>query len=509
MMPGLKGNAGWTLADLLAGLVEPVGLPPLAVTGLAMDSRAMVPGGLFLACVGTRAHGMTYAAAAVRHGAAAVLAEPDAEWPPARLAAQAGALGVPIIPVPELGRLASHLAARFHGEPARQLRMLGVTGTNGKTSVTQFLAQALAPAWRCGVLGTVGYGFPGDLQAASHTTPDPVRLQELLAELHDAGARAVAMEVSSHALHQHRVGAVPFDTAVFTNLSRDHLDYHGSMAAYADAKAQLFRQPGLRLAVLNTDDAMGLRLADELRGRVTVVACGRTDATSAHAAHYVHLHNVKVGPDGLAFDFDSSWGPGSVRTPLLGEFNAENLSLVLGVLLAWDMAPAQAAQRLAALMPVPGRMQTFGGSGRPLVVVDYAHTPDALAKVLNSLRAHTRGRLVCVFGCGGDRDRGKRPEMGALAERLADRVLLTDDNPRSEDGDAIVAAIRAGMARPEAALVERNRAAAIRRAIADAGPDDLILLAGKGHEDYQLVGDLRLPFSDAEQVRLALAEGGA
>jgi UDP-N-acetylmuramoyl-L-alanyl-D-glutamate--2,6-diaminopimelate ligase len=351
--------------------------------------------------------------------------------------------------------------------------------------------------------------LPGALQPASHTTPDAVRLQALLAELQAAGADAVAMEVSSHALHQHRVAAVPFDTAVFTNLSRDHLDYHGDMDAYAEAKAQLFRAAGLRLAVLNTDDAMGRRLAAELRGRVAGVACGEAPETEALAERFVALRAVATRTDGLVFGFRSSWGEGEVHTPLLGRFNAANLALVLGVLLAWGLEPATVAQRLAGLQAVPGRMQPFGGGARPLVVVDYAHTPDALAQVLESLRAHTERRLHCVFGCGGERDRGKRPLMGAAAERLADRVILTDDNPRGEDGSLIIAEIRAGMRTPDSAAVQRNRALAIRQAIGAAGPGDVVLIAGKGHEAYQQVGDLRLPFSDADQVRQALAEEGA
>jgi UDP-N-acetylmuramoyl-L-alanyl-D-glutamate--2,6-diaminopimelate ligase len=506
MMPGLVRYAPWELAALLADFVDVAGLPPCPLAGISLDSRSLQPGELFLACAGSRGHGMEYAADAVRHGAAAIAAEPAGGWSPAELQRAARELGVPVLAVPELARRASALAGRFYGQPADHLRLIGVTGTNGKTSVSQYLAQALAPQRRCGVLGTVGYGFPGALLPASHTTPDAVRLQALLAELHAAGADSVAMEVSSHALHQHRVAAVPFDTALFTNLSRDHLDYHGDMAAYAEAKAQLFRGAGLRLAVLNTDDAMGRRLAAELRGRVTVVACGAAVDTDALGDRFVALQDIATHPDGLAFGYRSSWGAGEVRTALLGRFNAANLALVLGVLLADGLDPAAAGQRLAALQAVPGRMEAFGGGAAPLVVVDYAHTPDALAQALGSLRGHTERRLHCVFGCGGDRDRGKRPQMGAVAERLADRVTLTDDNPRGEGGDDIIAEIRAGMRDPGHAQVQRNRALAIRQAVAAAAPGDVVLVAGKGHEDYQLVGELRLPFSDAAQVRQALRE---
>ncbi|MFM1891588.1 MAG: hypothetical protein RLZ44_665, partial [Pseudomonadota bacterium] len=343
MMPGLERSAGWELAALLVDFAEVAGVPACRLAGISLDSRNLNPGELFLACAGTREHGMEYAAAAVRRGAVAIAAEPTGGWPLARLQQAARDLRVPVVAVPELGRRASALAARFYGAPAEGLRLIGVTGTNGKTSVTHYLAQALAPQHRCGVLGTVGYGLPGALQPASHTTPDAVRLQALLAELQAAGADAVAMEVSSHALHQHRVAAVPFDTAVFTNLSRDHLDYHGDMGAYAEAKAQLFRGAGLRLAVLNTDDALGRRLAAELRGRVAGVACGEAPETEALAERFVVLRDVATRADGLAFGFRSSWGEGEVRTPLLGRFNAANLGLVLGVLLAWGLDPATAA----------------------------------------------------------------------------------------------------------------------------------------------------------------------
>jgi UDP-N-acetylmuramoyl-L-alanyl-D-glutamate--2,6-diaminopimelate ligase len=413
---------------------------------------------------------------------------------------------VPLVVVDDLGRKVSRIAARFHGDPSARLRVVGVTGTNGKTSVTQMLAQALDDDGRCGVLGTLGHGFPGRLAQGSHTTPDPITLQALLAELRDAGASSVAMEVSSHALHQHRVAAVAFDTAVFTNLTRDHLDYHGTMEAYGAAKAELFRYRGLRLAVINADDAFGRRLLEGLRGGPLTVACGEC-ARAASAERYVTVTAVDAERNGLRLAYDSSWGEGVVAAPLLGRFNAENLALVLGVLLASGVAPAQAASRLRRLTAVAGRMEAVaGGAGRPLAVIDYAHTPDALAKVLESLRPHAAGRLVCVFGCGGERDPGKRPLMGEVAERLADRVVVTDDNPRGEDGDAIVAGILAGCREPARIEVVRSRAEAIRSALAGAGAEDLVLIAGKGHEDYQLVGDLRLPFSDLDQVRAVFAQ---
>jgi UDP-N-acetylmuramoyl-L-alanyl-D-glutamate--2,6-diaminopimelate ligase len=499
-------DEGVTLGGLLGGAAA--GAPPLRVTGLAMDSRGVAPGSLFLACRGTRRHGMSFADAAARAGAAAIAAEPDAEWPTERLAAMASRLGVPVVPVADLSAQASAIAGRFHGEPSARLRVVGVTGTNGKTSVTQFLARALAPEGPCAVVGTLGIGFADALQPATHTTPDAVSAQAALAELAAAGARAVAMEVSSHALHQHRVAAVRFDTAVFTNLTRDHLDYHGTMEAYADAKARLFRGSGLRHAVINTDDPVGLALYGETRERVPVVAYGLGGAP-AHAARHVVAERVVADVAGLRLHVRSSWGEGEIASPLLGRFNAANLLAVLGVLLAGGVAFDDALGRLAALSTVPGRMERLGGGARPLAVVDYAHTPDALAQALGAVREHCAGTLWCVFGCGGERDRGKRPLMGEVAETLADRVVVTDDNPRGEDGATIVADILAGIGAPARVLVERDRARAIALAVSGAAPGDVILVAGKGHEDTQQIGDRRLPFSDRGAVLRALGESAA
>lgn len=315
------------------------------------------------------------------------------------------------------------------------------------------------------------------------------------------------MEVSSHALDQHRLAAVPFHTAVFTNLSRDHLDYHGSMRAYAAAKQRLFDAPGLELAVINTDDDAGAALLEKLKGRVRTVAC-HSGGRTLGADEFIRLEALEARPQGLLLRLSSSWGQAEIHSRLLGDFNAVNLMLVLAVLLAWEVPMEDALARLERLETVPGRMQTFGGEGQPLVVVDYAHTPDALGKALSSLRAHCRGRLFCVFGCGGDRDRGKRPQMGALAEAMADRVVVTDDNPRHEASAAIIADILEGMEQPGAVLVQPDRARAVALAIGEAAPGDIVLVAGKGHETWQQVGDLRLPFSDLEQVRLCL-EGSA
>ncbi len=495
---------GLLLGDLLQGIVDPGEFGRRYVTGLSLDSREVAAGDLFLATAGSATHGMAYLEEALGNGAVAVLAQPSGEWDRSRLAQLAATCPVPLFMVSELGHKAGVIAARLFGQPAQALRVIGVTGTNGKTSVTHFLAQALGSRVSAGVIGTLGNGPVDDLEAATHTTPDAVAVQAELARQLGLGIKTVAMEVSSHALDQGRVNGIPFHTTVFTNLSHDHLDYHGSMTAYAVAKARLFRRPGLMQAVINVDDRMGRDLLQELSARVMTVACSTRGRVPTLADRVVHATAVEPHAGGLAVRFESSWGEGEFSAPVFGRFNAENLLLVLGVLLSWDMPLKRAVEAMERLRSVPGRMDLLGGQGLPRVVVDYAHTPDALEKALTAVREHARGRVICVFGCGGDRDRGKRPRMGAVAERLADRVIVTDDNPRGEDGDVIVRQILEGMREPDAVEVERDRARAIERAIGQAASEDLVLVAGKGHETWQLVGGQRIPFSDHEQVRRAL-----
>ncbi len=506
-MPQRADQKSVLLADLLPGLSALDWARRQPISSLAMDSREMQRNGLWLALQGTRGHALEHFADARRRGAVAVIAEPGGDWDRDRIARLSAE--VPVVSLPGLRRHAGEIAARFFGQAAHAMRVIGVTGTNGKTSVAHFLAQALSSRVPTAVLGTVGNGFPGDLRASTHTTLDAVNLHAQLGELFARGARVAAMEVSSHALHQERVAGIPFHTAVFTNLSRDHQDYHGSMQAYADAKARLFHGPGLALAVINADDPVGARLASDVRPRTFTVAVGSSPGVVRLGDRFLLLREIQARADGLRLRFDSSWGPGELQSRLLGRFNGENLALALAVLLAWDMSPGSAVAALEQVQPVSGRMMVFLAPGKPRVVVDYAHTPDALEKVLSGLREHVSGRLVCVFGCGGDRDRGKRPQMGEVAQRLADRVVLTDDNPRSEDPQQIVAEILSGMLDRQSVHVEHDRAKAIRVSIAAAGPNDLILVAGKGHEDYQESAGQRRPFSDIEQVQLALQGGAA
>ncbi len=468
--------------------------PAENIAGLSLDSRRVGPGDAFVALSGHSVHGLAFAADALRQGASRILFEPP---PPQDMEVPAAALAVP-----RLRARLGEIADRFHGEPSRALRVVGVTGTNGKTSTVQLLVQALVLAGRSsGSIGTLGVGLHGALHAGERTTPDVIAVHAALAAMRDAGAQDVAMEVSSHALDQGRVDAVRFQVAVFTNLTRDHLDYHPDMDAYGAAKARLFAWPGLATAVINLDDPFGADLAARLPAGVELIGCSRRGAAMAR----LRAEALALDAAGIGFELVDGDARARVQSCLLGHFNVDNLLAVAGVLRAFDWPLQRIAEVLGRLEPVSGRMGRFGGTdAAPLVVVDYAHTPDALEQALRSLRRHTAGRLICVFGCGGERDRGKRPQMAAIAEELADAVVVTDDNPRGEDGDAIVAGILAGFVRHTAVSVERDRARAIAQAIGAARPGDTVLVAGKGHEPYQEVAGVRHPFDDRDVVRQVL-----
>jgi UDP-N-acetylmuramoyl-L-alanyl-D-glutamate--2,6-diaminopimelate ligase len=409
---------------------------------------------------------------------------------------------VPNLGIAGLARQLGALAAHVYGEPSRRLWVAGVTGTNGKTSCSHWIAQALAGLGRpAAIVGTLGSGFPDALVPSTHTTPDAIALQEQLAGLLARGAKYLAMEVSSHGLDLGRVNGVAFAAALFTNLSRDHLDFHGSMQRYGAAKARLFRWPGLKHAVINLDDDFGRELAASLdRTRVDVLGYGLGRGE-------ISGHKLDLSRRGLTLEIETPWGPGVIRSPMLGGFNASNLLGVLGVLLAAGVRLDAATAALAQLKPVPGRLQMLREAGKPLVVVDYAHTPDALQKVLETLRGllDAGGQLTCVFGCGGERDPGKRPLMGEVATRLAHRVIVTSDNPRGEPPLAIIEQVIAGAHANY--HVEPDRAAAIHRAVREAGAEDFVLIAGKGHEPYQEIAGVRLPFSDVEVAQAALRAG--
>jgi UDP-N-acetylmuramoyl-L-alanyl-D-glutamate--2,6-diaminopimelate ligase len=470
---------------------------------LCADSRALAPGDVFLAMPGAHADGRNFIAQALARRPAAVLWERRGYYWRAEHA-------VPNLPAEHLRELSGHLAHIVYGRPSEAMWMVGVTGTNGKTSVSQWIARALAMLQRkCAVIGTLGAGFPGELEESLNTTPDALTVHRLLGRFRAEGAQAVAMEVSSIGLDQARVNGVHFDIAVFTNLTRDHLEYHGSMGAYAEAKKKLFAWPHLKSAVLNLDDPVGREIFEQLRDRgVRRIGYCLASHPLALAAGDLLLvvRELSLTGFGLRFTVSTPVGEAAIAVPMVGEFNAANLLAVLGALLASDIPLEHAVAAIARLTPPPGRMQTVGGTDAPLAVIDYAHTPDALEKALAALRPTAKargGRLVCVFGCGGERDPGKRPLMGEVAARQADRVILTSDNPRSEDPERILDDIARGTGGHAVRVVER--AQAIRRALLEAEASDVVLIAGKGHEPYQEIAGRRLPFSDLEQAAAALA----
>ena len=473
---------------------------PVAVTNLVNDSRQVQAGDTFLAYPGVHLDGRQFIPQAIAQGANAIIWEAqDYVWNPA--------WQVPNLPVPQLRDKVGDLAAEMCGRPSRQLCVIGITGTNGKTSCAHWLAQALSRTGRPAVIiGTLGNGFPDRLEPSSNTTPDPIVLQKSLKRYLQQGATCAAMEVSSHALDQGRVNGMHFEMALFTNLSRDHLDYHGDMKRYASAKAILFNWPELRHVVLNTDDPYGREL------RLKAEACGVHVIAYGFESGEVRGSNLRVGPQGLAFDVATPWGEARLESSLLGRFNAHNLLAVLATLLVGGVPFEQAIVSVQQVRPVPGRMQQIRLPGKPLVVVDYAHTPDALEKVLMTLREiateskATEAKLICVFGCGGQRDKGKRALMGDVVARLADEAVVTSDNPRHEEPRAIIDDIVSGMVANFHVL--EDRAAAIDHAIRQAKATDVVLIAGKGHEDYQEIQGAKLPFSDVEVALRALDQYG-
>lgn len=479
--------------DRLAGL-------GVTARGLCADSRVVKPGDVFAAFPGERVDGRRFIHDAVARGAVAVLVEQDG-W------SATDAPGVPLLAVEHLQAMSGYLAHEIYDRPSDHLWLVGVTGTNGKTTVSQWIARALARVGRpCAVIGTLGNGFPDRMTDSPNTTPDAVTLHRALAEFRGQGAKAAAMEVSSIGLHQGRTHGADFRVGVFTNLTRDHLEYHGSMEAYGAAKAMLFELPRLQTAVLNLDDAFGRQLARSLSGSgINLVGYSLDASVDASGVDELILaKNVAASARGQSFTLQSPEGVARLDVPLVGRFNVSNLLAVVGALAASGVPLPVTAALLPELTPPAGRMEMLGGHGQPLVVVDYAHTPDALEQALTALRdtAHARGgELVCVFGCGGDRDPGKRPLMGEVAARLADRVVLTSDNPRSENPETILAAVREGAPRAD---VIPDRKDAIRRTVQGARPADLVLIAGKGHENYQEIAGQRRHFSDVEEARAVL-----
>ncbi len=479
------------LDQLLEGWVDST--PYARLSGICLDNRSIEPGEAFVAVQGQLGHGLDYAQAAVADGASAVIHDGLRPLPE---------LAVPTVEVQGLGDKLGELASRYFGAPSEQMTIAGVTGTNGKTSVAHFLAQS----WQrvdgnAGMVGTLGYGTVGNLQNAERTTPDPIRLQQVLADCLRADVEYLAMEVSSHALQQHRCQTVQFDAAIFTNLTRDHLDYHADMTEYAAAKRRLFTDYAPSFAIINHDDELGKKWYGELNGGMQMLSFGLNKGAELRA------EVLSMDIEGMKIRIEGPWGSEIFHTCLLGEFNASNLLAAAGTLALLGMPWHKVLHQLEVMQPVPGRMMRLGGEyGQPVVIIDYAHTPDALEHALQAVRAHLKGRLVCVFGCGGNRDQGKRPQMGRAAELLADDVFVTSDNPRDESAAKIIEDVIAGLEDPDKATIEPDREAAIRKAIANCQPGDIVLVAGKGHETWQEIGGRKIPFSDESAILAALED---
>ena len=499
-----KLNPIVSLLELIGGLVElPEPLPQelnVKITGVQMDSRLLVKGDLFIACFGHNHDAREYIDQAIELGCVAVLAESGGGWQGIRIHR-----GLAIVAIDGLSAKISEIAARFYSDPSSMLSVFGITGTNGKTSCSQFIAQALtALGYKCGVMGTLGYGICGELKETQLTTPDAVFTQMALAEMVVDRIDPVVMEVSSVGLHQKRVKAVHFDTAIFTNLTRDHLDYHESMQAYAENKKKLFLVEGLRSAIVNLDDPYALAIINGIEKDVDI-----TTYSIENSIATVFAEQLELTRHGFEAVIVTPIGKGKIHGKLIGYFNFSNVLATIAALINYFPRKRQIdieefCEQISQLRPVNGRMEIIGGSESITAVVDYAHTPDGLKSALVALRDHFSGNVWCVFGCGGNRDKGKRPIMGEIAEQNADRLIITDDNPRNERGDEIIQHIMSGISNPTDVTVERDRAEAVSFAIENAAAGDVVLVAGKGHETYQESGGERIIFSDANQVRLAL-----
>jgi UDP-N-acetylmuramoyl-L-alanyl-D-glutamate--2,6-diaminopimelate ligase len=477
----------------------------VSIRHLVSDSRQVKPGDTFLAYTGKRFDARKFIPQAIAAGANAVLWERrNFTWNPA--------WQLPNLPVVDLRDKAGIIASHVYGYPSQKLWLVGITGTNGKTSCSHWFAQAMAALYKkTAVIGTLGDGFLDSLAPIEHTTPDATLLQYELAEFLQQGAKSVAMEVSSHGLAQARLNGATVSVAVLTNLSRDHLDYHGSMDEYAAAKAKLFFWPGLKNAVLNLDDVLGVELSRQLANKGTqIIGYGfrQPEMPCQYPDNLRILHGFNLCADtrGLMFDVEFEKDRARINVDLLGRFNASNLLAVLAALLASGFRFSDAVWALQQVKPIPGRMEKLDGGDRSIVILDYAHTPDALEKVLVTLREILleNARLICVFGCGGERDRGKRGLLGEVAARLADEVIVTSDNPRCEDPRAIIDDIVAGA--KTTVNIEEDRVSAIYQAIYSARKGDIVLIAGKGHEDYQEIYGQKIPFSDGKVVQQVLQE---
>jgi len=507
-MMSLAKKQGFNIAQLLADIVSAERCPQLTVSGVTIDSRKVQAGDCFVALKGAVTDGASYIEQAIARGAVAVLVDESSE-----MSIDAASLAVPVLRIKNLSTWVSKIAGRFYANPSQQLNLVAFTGTNGKTTCSRLYAQLMAEIGqsKSAFIGTTGYGMVESQQAQSIdaafksnritdtglTTPDAVAVQRILAELRAAGAEQVALEASSHSLVQHRIADLHIDTAVFTNLSRDHLDYHADLDSYAAAKAQLFSMPSIKTAVINIDDKVGSEMIAGLNADLKVLTFSLEDVTAD-----IYCAAICLSAQGISATVTTPWGQGQLHSTLLGKFNLSNLLAVIAVAGAQGVALDQCLQALPQLTSVPGRMQLVATDLQPKVIVDYAHTPDALEKALQALKPHCSGQLWVIFGCGGDRDAGKRSEMGGIAQRYADKVVITNDNPRTESPQQIANHILEGI--QGQVTVELDRREAIFSAIQQAADQDIVLIAGKGHENYQIIGAERFPFSDQKEARLAL-----
>ena len=496
------------LLDLIEGLTDifDSGLPAwqLEITGMQIDNRFLQPGDLFIACFGKNHDARNYIDQAILDGSSAVLVESGCKWKGTEFRS-----GVPVIAIDNLPAKISEISSRFYGKPSEKSNVIGITGTNGKTSCSQFIAQSLLGlGHKCGVLGTLGYGLPGDLRETSLTTPDALVTQRLLSEMVENKVCNIAMEVSSIGLHQHRVSAVKFDTAIFTNLSRDHLDYHKDMEDYAKNKRQLFRMPDLKSAIVNLDDIHAVSVINSIASDVDVLTYSMSNKNASVYAEVTNFTKVGYGAE-----ISTPLGKGKISGKLIGDFNLSNALAVTAYLSYFStktdgIGIQEICEQISALQCLDGRMEIVGDNNEVKVIVDYAHTPDALKSALNALSSHFDGKIWCIFGCGGNRDKGKRSIMGEVAEHYADYLVVTDDNPRNESGDEIIQHILSGMSDPHLVSIIRDRAKAIAFAIKNASEHDVVLIAGKGHETCQDVLGAINSFSDSMEARRALQERG-
>lgn len=499
------------LSDLLIDIVNPDLCPELKITGLSIDSRQIKNGDCFVALKGNMTDGANYMQQAIDQGAVVALVDETSD-----VTIDAPKVGIPVLWIKNLSSTVSKIAGRFYSYPSRKTKLVAFTGTNGKTTCSRLYAQlisdidAVNQEINAAYIGTTGYGLINDqsIQLDNDasikkekniglTTPDAVSVQRIMAELTHLGANYIAMEASSHSLVQHRIADLDINTAVFTNLSRDHLDYHKDLESYAAAKAKLFAMPSIETAIINIDDKVGRKIAADLNADIRLLTFSLENKQAD-----VHCTSICMSIEGIDATIVTPWGDGRLRSPLVGDFNLSNLLTVITVACSQGYSLSKCLPVVPQLAAVPGRMEMVSMDYKPKVIVDYAHTPDALEKVLSALKSHCSGQLWVIFGCGGDRDTGKRSQMGKVADTYADRVVITNDNPRNEIPEQIVEHILQGI--DGEVTIDLGRASAISNSIKQANDDDIILIAGKGHENYQIVGNQRLPFSDYEQAMLAL-----